>query len=280
MNEMEDMSTVDDIKKAANIQYWLWLTQIPYVGPVISGRLLEKFITAEAVYYASEEQLKQISGITKRQIASILQTRSLDTANCILENCRQKQISILTKDDARYPLKAKRVKDAPPVLYYQGILPAELPVDPINDNRLQKTVGIVGARRCTYEAKRCCVDITKQCIENHELVISGMAKGIDASAGTVCINSNAYTIAIVGNGLDICYPAEHLRLMERIRERGLLLSEYPPGTEPSEYTFPRRNRLIAAWSDRLIVIAAGRGSGAMITANYAKQYGRQVDFFL
>lgn len=111
-------------------------------------------------------------------------------------------------------------------------------------------------------------------------MISGMAKGIDACAGTVCINSNAYTIAIVGNGLDICYPAEHERLMERIRERGLLLSEYPPGTEPTAYTFPRRNRLIASWSDHLIVIAAGRGSGAMITADYANQYGRPVNFFL
>lgn len=260
-----------------NIVYWLWLTQIPYVGPVIAGRLLEKFVTAEAVYYASGEELKQISGITKRQISSILQTRSLDKAKYILESCRQHRISILTKDDIRYPLKAKILRDAPVVLYYQGRLPAELSSDTANSSVVQKTVGIVGARRCTQEAKRYCVEITKQCIENHELVISGMAKGIDASAGTVCINSNAYTIAIVGNGLDICYPAEHERLRERIRESGLLLSEYPPGTEPSEYTFPKRNRLIAAWSDRLIVIAAGRGSGAMITADYAYQYGRQVE---
>lgn len=71
-------------------------------------------------------------------------------------------------------------------------------------------------------------------------MISGMAKGIDACAGTVCVNSGSYTVAIVGNGLDICYPAEHERLMERIRETGLLLSEYPPGTEPSNYTFPQR----------------------------------------
>ena len=110
-------------------------------------------------------------------------------------------------------------------------------------------------------------------------MISGMAKGIDACAGTVCVNSGSYTVAIVGNGLDICYPAEHERLMERIRETGLLLSEYPPGTEPSNYTFPQRNRLIASWSDRLIVIAACRGSGAMITANCADKYGRKVSFY-
>ena len=140
-------------------------------------------------------------------------------------------------------------------------------------------VGIVGARRCTQAAKQCCIELTRQCIKEQEIVISGMAKGIDACAGTVCVNSGSYTVAIVGNGLDICYPAEHERLMERIRETGLLLSEYPPGTEPSNYTFPQRNRLIASWSDRLIVIAAGRGSGAMITANCADKYGRKVSFY-
>lgn len=273
------MGTVESVMKIDDMRYWIWLTQIPSVGPVIVGRLLEHFVTAEAVYYASEEQLSKISGITKRQLNNILQARSLDKAEQIVENCRKKRISILTKNDVRYPLNAKSVKDAPAVLYYQGTLPAELPANMFEYNKLQKTVGIVGARRCTQEAKQCCIGITKQCIENQELVISGMAKGIDACAGTVCINSNAYTIAIVGNGLDICYPAEHERLMKRIRERGLLLSEYPPGTEPTTYTFPRRNRLIASWSDRLIVIAAGRGSGARITAGYANQYGRPVSFF-
>ena len=138
----------------------------------------------------------------------------------------------------------------------------------------------MGARRCTQEAKKYCAEITRECISNDEIVISGMAKGIDACAATVCINSGAYTVAIVGNGLDICYPAEHERLMERIKEKGVVLSEYPPGTEPSNYTFPQRNRLIAAWSDRLIVIAAGRGSGAMITADYVRQYGKEVLFVL
>ena len=254
------------------MKYWIWLTQIPYVGPVMTGKLLAAFGTAQAVYEAENEQLRQISGMTKRQLDSILASRSFDLAEQILERCEQKKIKILTKLDVGYPMLAKEPKDAPAVLYYQGTLPS-------GDSSLYRTVGIVGARRCTQAAKRCCMDITKQCIDAHEIVISGMAKGIDACAGTVCINSGAYTIAIVGNGLDICYPAEHERLMERIKEKGLLLSEYPPGTEPSNYTFPRRNRLIAAWSKRLVVIAAGRGSGAMITAKYAKQYGRQVNFF-
>ena len=238
----------------------------------MAGRLLTEFGTAQAVYDAEKGQLREIPGITKKQIDSILTMRSFDEPEKILERCEQKNIKLLTKADLRYPMLAKEPKDAPVVLYYQGSLP-------LNAECLQKTVGIVGARRCTQAAKRHCAEITKSCIDAQETVISGMAKGIDACAGTVCINSGAYTIAVVGNGLDICYPAEHKRLMERIKENGLLLSEYPPGTEPSSYTFPRRNRLIAAWSNRLVVIAAGRGSGAMITAKFAAQYGREVRFF-
>lgn len=80
--------------------------------------------------------------------------------------------------------------------------------------------------------------------------MSGMAKGIDACAATVCINEGGYTIAVLGNGLDICYPSEHQLLMDKIREKGLLISEYPPGTRPTRYNFPKRNRLISAWSDK------------------------------
>ena len=254
------------------IKYWIWLTQIPYVGSVMEGRLLAKFKSPQDIYDADEKCLREISGITKRQIASILQSRSFDRAEKILEDCEKKKIFVLTKADIRYPKKAKQVKDAPSVLYYQGSFTSE-------EGILKPTVGIVGARRCTQAAKQCCIELTRQCIKEQEIVISGMAKGIDACAGTVCVNSGSYTVAIVGNGLDICYPAEHERLMERIRETGLLLSEYPPGTEPSSYTFPQRNRLIASWSDRLIVIAAGRGSGAMITANCADKYGRRVSFY-
>ena len=81
---------------------------------------------------------------------------------------------------------------------------------------------------------------------------------------------------MLGNGLDICYPSEHQLLMEKIREKGLLISEYPPGTKPMRYTFPERNRLISAWSDKVIIIAPGKGSGAFITGDYAKKYGREI----
>ena len=170
------------------------------------------------------------------------------------------------KSDARYPERAKRLEDAPVVLYYKG-----------NFEDIKVPVAIVGARRCTQEAKFHAVELAEQYARNGQTVISGMAKGIDSYAHTACLKAEGYTIAIVGNGLDICYPSEHKKLMDCIIEKGLLLSEYPPGIRPSRYTFPRRNRLISAWAERIIVIAPGKGSGALITAEYGRKYGRQVE---
>ena len=154
---------------------------------------------------------------------------------------------------------------APVMLYYQGCFAD-----------LSYSVGIVGARRCNQEVKKQCVQITQSYVRQGIPVVSGMTKGIDACAATVCINEGGYTIAVLGNGLDICYPSEHQLLMEKIREKGLLISEYPPGTKPMRYTFPKRNRLISAWSDKVIIIAPGKGSGAFITGDYAKKYGREI----
>ena len=142
---------------------------------------------------------------------------------------------------------------------------------------MKDPVAIVGARRCTHEAKCKAVALAQQYTENGQTIISGMAKGIDSYAHTACLNAGGYTVAVVGNGLDICYPSEHKTLMDCIAEKGLLLSEYPPGVKPSRYTFPRRNRLISAWAEHIVVIAPGKRSGALITAEYGRKYGRQVE---
>lgn len=120
-------------------------------------------------------------------------------------------------------------------------------------------------------------DFASEYAQKQVTVVSGMAKGIDSYAHTACLNAGGYTVAILGNGLDICYPSEHNKLMKCIEEKGLLISEYQPGIQPDKYRFPRRNRLIGSWSDKLFVIEAGRGSGALITAEYSRKYGREVE---
>lgn len=247
------------------MEYWIWLSLLPYIGPITANHLLEHFGDPVCVYHAEISELVCLKGITQRQIQSIMNNRFLDRSLEILSLCEKNNISVLVKSDIRYPDRAKIMEDAPIVLYYKGIF-----------REMKETVAIVGARRCTQENKYQAVKFTEQCVKNRQTVISGMAKGIDSYAHTACLKAGGYTVAIVGNGLDICYPSEHKKLMDRIAEKGLLLSEYPPGTRPAQFTFPRRNRLISAWADHIIVIAPGKGSGALITAEYGRKYGREV----
>jgi len=134
----------------------------------------------------------------------------------------------------------------------------------------------VGTRRCTNYGK----EVVKEAVEylaNEKIpVISGMAKGIDGYAHTACLKVGGYTLAFFGNGVDICYPKEHSELMEGIIENGAVISQFPPGTKPRPEYFPRRNALMSAWSEKLLVVEAGENSGALITAQYTKELGRKV----
>lgn len=137
-------------------------------------------------------------------------------------------------------------------------------------------VAIVGARRCTASGKEKAVKLAYKAVTSGEAVISGMAKGIDSYAHTACLKTGGYTVAVLGNGLDICYPDEHRLLQQRIEENGALISEYEPGVQPQKVFFPCRNRLIAAFSKKIYIIEAGFKSGALITGDYGQKYGRHV----
>lgn len=182
-----------------------------------------------------------------------------------MDDCQNKNISILCWNDERYPLRARKPADAPPMLYYKG-----------NIKKMDQTVGIVGARRCSQKAKQETVFLASEYAKTRIAVVSGMAKGIDSYAHTACLNAGGYTIAILGNGLDICYPSEHHKLMKCIEEKVCSCQNTHPELHHPD-TFPRRNRLISSWSDKLIIIQAGKGSGALITAEYSRKYGRKVE---
>lgn len=248
-----------------DLVYWMWLANIPYIGPVTANKLLSIFTTPKEIYELDEEALRKIEILNKRQMESLIENRQLKQAESIIKQCRLNEISIITCADGCYPDRAKKFNDSPIILYYKGKI-----------KNLDKTIGIVGARRCTQQTKKIVQSVANEYVKKGYTIISGMAKGVDSYAHTVALNNNAYTIAIVGNGLDMCYPCEHDKLMNAIEDNGLLLSEYPPGTKPTRYTFPRRNRIISAWADELLVIAAGKGSGALITAEYSSNYGRSV----
>ena len=247
--------------------YWIWLSKIPGIGCHMSRLLLKEFETPEQIYNATYEQLRKVKGIGPKKARQIIQTKDLKQAKKILNDCKKHRIQIMTLNDDIYPLKAKNIQDMPILLYYKGTI-----------KNYKKSIAIVGSRRCSKEARQNTIDIATKLTKQGIMIISGMAKGIDSYAHTACLKAGGYTIAVLGNGLDICYPSEHKSLMKEIEKRGLLISEYEPGTRPQKVNFPRRNRIIAAFADEIIVTEAGKGSGALITAKYGEQYNRRVRY--
>lgn len=135
------------------MEYWIWLSSVPYIGPVTSRRLVQEFGDPETVYRSGASDLCQIKGITQRQIVSLIENKSLDRVYKIMQDCEKHNISILTQNNPEYPERAKEPEDSPIILYYKGC---------IQNQNMKKTVGIVGPRRCTQEEKHKVVEITEQ----------------------------------------------------------------------------------------------------------------------
>lgn len=249
--------------------YWIWLTKIPGIGPVMQKELLRVFKTPESVFDASSVELLKCTGLGKEKLKLIEKARSnhriLESSKRIVKDLEKHNIKLLTYYDNLYPSMAKEISDSPVLLYYKGHIRKE-----------SMGVAIVGARRCSSYGKRVVVDAASHLAKHGIPVISGMAKGIDSYAHTVCVKESGYTIAFLGNGLDKVYPSEHTSLMEEIIDNGAVISEYEPGVSPKKEHFPKRNRLISGWANKLLVVEAGVKSGALITAELAKKYGRQV----
>lgn len=248
-----------------DLLYMIWLSNIKGIGPVTSKLLLEGFEKAEYIYKASKEELMQLKGIGEATAMVIEGSKDLSTANTVLERCEKLDIKILTYKDELYPQYAKDYEKSPIILYYKGKL---------YNNSIG--VSIVGSRRCTEYGKRVAKEAAEFLANNNIPVISGMAKGIDSYAHTACINAGGYTIAVLGCGVDICYPKEHYKLMEQIIEHGAVISEYAPGTKPNAKNFPKRNSIISAFSKKILIVEAGEKSGAIITAQYGKSMNREL----
>ena len=254
-------------RDCTKIIYDIWLTKIKGIGPVKQKALLKEFITSENVFYADKEQLSHVKTIDKSNITEIFNNRQLDQAKATFDRCIKKGINIISIKDDYYPALAKDIPDMPTILYYKCTLKINICGS-----------AIIGARRCSRDGKEKAINLAKQFAIEQIPVISGMAKGIDSYAHTACIMNGGYTVAVLGNGLDICYPKEHDLLMKRIEETGLLISEYEPGIPPSTYNFPRRNRIIAAIAKEIYIPEAGKGSGALITAEFGKKYGKILHY--
>lgn len=250
----------------AALKYWVWLTTLPGLGQRTKLQLLEHFTSPEEIYFAPEEELLLAEGVTKAQCA-LLADKSLDRAEKVLEDCAKDGQFLLTMDDAAYPARLRNIYDPPLLLYGKGSLP-------LFDEEVAVTV--VGTRSCTPYGVKAASELGYELAKQGALLVSGMAKGIDGEALRGALRAGGFTAAVLGGGADVVYPAANRRLYEDIAATGVILSEYPPGTEPRGEHFPVRNRLLSALSVATLVVEAPERSGALITAATALEQGREV----
>ena len=248
------------------LKYWLWLTELRGLKNQTRLALLRRFGTPEAVFYADAGELLLTEGITRADTA-LLENHDLKSADRILADCQRLDIRIVTIHDAEYPDRLKNIYDPPCLLYVKGRLPAF-------DETV--AVAVVGTRDCTPYGVQCAEKLSYGLTGGGAIVVSGLAKGIDAAASRGALRAGGMTVGVLGNGVDVHYPAESRYLYEDVAAAGALISEYPPGTEPAKTHFPARNRIISALCLATLVVEAPEKSGALITAETANEQGRDV----
>ena len=248
------------------LKYWVWLAECRGVSNQAVLALLRHFGSPEDVFYADTGEILLTEGITREQ-AKALEDHKLDKADKILADCQRLGLRILTIQDAEYPGRLQNIYDPPCLLYVKGRLPA------IDETA---AVAVVGTRDCTPYGVACAEKLGYGLASGGAVVVSGLAKGIDAAASRGALRAGGVTVGVVGNGLDVHYPYESRYLYEDIAAAGALLSEYPPGTEPAGSHFPARNRIISGLSLATLVVEAPERSGALITAETALEQGRDV----
>ncbi|OGS45889.1 MAG: DNA protecting protein DprA [Elusimicrobia bacterium RIFOXYD2_FULL_34_15] len=247
------------------LESWLILNQVLPVGPVKFKKLLDFFGTAEKVLSLTDKDLMQVEGIDDKTAKAITSWRNIDIQKDI-EEAGKNGVKIITSFMDEYPQTLKTIYDYPPVLYVKGKL----------DKRDSVAIAIVGTRMITSYGKSVCEYITKELAEAGVTVVSGLARGVDSVAHKVAIEEKGRTVAVLGNGLSNHYPPENRKLEDKIVENGALISEFPMHARPDKMNFPRRNRLISGLSLGVVVIEADEKSGALITAKFAVEQGKDV----
>lgn len=248
-------------------KYWVWLSLAFSYGSDKPASLLSLFNSPKEIYNLSEDELKKLDFITQKDINAI-KTTSLQRAENILEDCKNKKIRVICFDNEEYPNRLKNIYAPPMVLYVLGSIKGI-------DKKI--AISVVGTRNATEYSlktmKRVCDDLVKYDIT----LISGCAVGIDSVAHMSAVENKKPTIAVLGCGLDINYPAENRDLkISIIKNKGALISEFPPTTQVRGINFPIRNRIISALSCGVLVGQAPFRSGALITASYALEQGKEI----
>jgi len=247
----------------------LGLTFIKNIGPALAKSMLFHFGDEEQVFKASKAKLTQVSGIGEKRYLDINFKAALERAEEELNYIEKNNIKPIFYTDPEYPKRLKNCIDSPILLYGKG----SFNLNP------RHVISIVGTRRATEYGKQLCRQLVEELQQYNVLIVSGLALGIDTYAHKECLKQGLQTVGVLGHSFDTMYPAQNRSLAEKMQENGGILTEYPSGTIPDRENFPQRNRIVAGMADATVVVEAGIKGGALITAEIANSYNRDVFAF-
>lgn len=252
-----------------SIRHKIALTFINTVGHIHAKNLLDHFGSAEAVFTAGAAELLEVPGIGKVIAGEILKSDALKLAGEQLEFIEKQGVQVLFYTDEAYPHRLRNCFDAPVLLYYKGNANLNHP----------RIISIVGTRKATEYGRQLCKQLCEALAAYDVLVVSGLAYGIDVAAHKESLYQNIPTVGVLAHGLERIYPPVHQPVAQKMLGNGGLLTEFPLNTVPIKENFPQRNRIIAGLSDATIVVEAAAKGGALITAEIANSYNRDVFAF-
>ncbi len=248
-------------------EYWFWLCNVKDLYQDSIARLIEVFQDPEEVYKASEDTILKSRAVDKVKARAIVTSKKDHRSQYRLDKLKADKIRFIYYGSEEYPESLLALPDKPFSLYVKGKLPdPDIP-----------SAGIVGARNCSGYGKEMTMKFSQALAARGVQIVSGLAVGVDSYASKGALESGGRTFAILGSGLDVIYPQQNIELYYQIiMGGGGIISEYPLGTTPIGWHFPHRNRLISAFSDKLLVIEAKRHSGTLSTASHALDQGKDV----
>jgi len=245
------------------------LTFVKNIGPTLAKSMIAYFGDAEAVFNAPKAKLLKVPGIGDKTIAGLNFNEALEKAANELKFIEKNGIDVIFYTESKYPRRLKNCIDSPILLYSKGNA----------DLNMRRVISIVGTRNATDYGKQLCKQLIAELQPYNVLVVSGLALGIDVTTHKECLKNNVTTVGVLGHGLDRMYPSQNRSTADKMLENGGILTEYPSGTIPDRENFPQRNRIVAGIADATIVIEASVKGGALITAEIANSYNRDVFAF-
>lgn len=245
-------------------QYWIWLSSVEGIGVKRFYQLLSQYEDARTVW---DNVGSEMAFLGEKALGNLRRARTERYLYALFAELEKKEVTAVTRLSAGYPARLTTIFDPPPTLYVRG-------VSNLNDAR---ALAVVGSRHCSRDGRRAACEISSALAREDVVIVSGMARGVDTAAHQGALEAGGRTVAVLGCGVDVVYPPENGPLVAKILETGgSVVSEYVPGTRPLAQHFPARNRIISALSDGLLLVEAAKGSGAMLTVDFALEQGREV----